>query len=58
MADHEISDFEYIGSTIGNAYFSGLTLEQLWSCVALSSNREELDSAVSLTIKLKEMAKS
>jgi hypothetical protein len=53
----EISDYDYIGSAIGNAYYSGLTFDQLWSCVALSSNREELDSAVSLTIKLNDMVK-
>jgi hypothetical protein len=57
MSEYEITDYNYIGSSIGNAYFSGLTFDQLWSCVALSSNREELDSAVSLTIKLNEMVK-
>lgn len=57
MSDYEISDYNYIGSSIGNAYFSGLTFDQLWSCVVMSSNREELDSAVSITIKLNEMAK-
>jgi hypothetical protein len=53
----EISDYDYIGSAIGNAYYSGLTFAQLWSCVLLSSNREELDSAISLTIKLNDMVK-
>jgi hypothetical protein len=51
----EISDYDYIGSSIGNAYFSGLDFSELWSCVMLSSNREELDAAIDLTIKLKEI---
>lgn len=53
--DYEISDYNYIGSSIGNAYFSGLSFQELWSCVMLSSTREELDAAVDLTIKLKEL---
>lgn len=53
--DIEISDYDYIGSTVGNAYFSGLSFHELWSCVMLSSTREELDAAVDLTIKLKEL---
>lgn len=53
--DYEISDYNYIGSSIGNAYFSGLSFQELWSCVMLSSTREELDAGVDLTIKLKEL---
>jgi hypothetical protein len=53
--DYEITDYNYIGSSIGNAYFSGLSFQELWSCVMLSSTREELDAAVDLTIKLKEI---
>lgn len=53
--DYKISDYNYIGSSIGNAYFSGLSFQELWSCVMLSSTREELDAAVDLTIKLKEL---
>ena len=53
----EITDYNYIGSSIGNAYFSGVTFEQLWNCVAQSSNREQLDAAVSATIRLNELTK-
>lgn len=53
----QITDYNYIGSAIGNAYFSGLTMDELWSCVRLASNREELDAAVSATINLKGMMK-
>lgn len=57
MKYKEISDYNYIGSSLGNAYFSGMTFDQLWSCVVLSENREQLDEAVSKTIKLNEMVK-
>jgi len=53
--DYKIPDYNHIGSSIGNAYFSGLSFQELWSCVMLSSTREELDAAVDLTIKLKEL---
>jgi hypothetical protein len=52
---NNIDDYNHIGSSIGNAYFSGLTMEELWGCVLESSNREELDFAVSATIWLKEL---
>ena len=55
MYNHEITDYNYIGSSIGNAYFSGLSFQELWSCVVLSSTREELDASVDATIKLKEL---
>jgi hypothetical protein len=57
MSEPKISDYNYIGSSVGNAFFSGVTFEQLWDCVSLSSTREELDDAVSTTIKLNEIAR-
>jgi hypothetical protein len=51
----KITDYNYIGSSIGNAYFSGVTYDQLWDCVVLSSNREELDAAVSATINFNKL---
>lgn len=51
----DVDDFSYIGSSIGNAYFSGLTFAELWDCVSLSSSREDLDAAIDFTIKLKEI---
>lgn len=53
--DPKISDYNYIGSAVGNAYFSGLSFTELWDCVSLSSSREELDAAIQITIKLKEL---
>ena len=52
-----ITDYNYISSSIGNAFFSGLTFEQLWECVAISETREQLDTAVSATIDLNNIVK-
>lgn len=51
----KIDDFDYIASSLGNAYFSGVSFEQLWNCVQLSANREELDASVSASIRLAEI---
>ena len=55
--DFEITDYNYIGSAIGNAYFSGVSFEQLWDCVVMSQTREELDAEVTATIHLNELIK-
>lgn len=55
MEQFEISDYNYIGSSIGNAYFSGLSFDQLWSCVMLSQTREQLDAAIAAQIQLSEI---
>lgn len=52
MNDFKITDYDYIGSAIGNAYFSNVQFDQLWSCISLANNREELDEAIDATIKL------
>jgi hypothetical protein len=52
---HDIEDWDYIMSTLGNAYFSGLTLPELWDCVSVSENREEFDVAVLTNLRLKEI---
>ena len=57
MSDFKILDYDYIGSSIGNAFFSGVSFEQLWDCVSLSETREELDAAVTATIRLNELTK-
>lgn len=51
----EITDYNHIGSALGNAFFSGLKFEQLWSCVSMAKTPEELDEAVSAIIKLNEI---
>jgi hypothetical protein len=53
--EYYISTYNYLGSTVGNACFSGLTIEELFSCMLLSNNVQELDAAVSATIALKEL---
>lgn len=57
MSEYKISDYNYIGSTVGNAYFSGVSYDQLWNCVLLSTSREELDAAVSATITMNDLIK-
>jgi len=53
----EITDYNYIGSAIGNAYFSDVGFEQLWSAVNMSKNREELDAAVAASVKIQDIIK-
>lgn len=53
--EYEITDWNYIMSVIGNAYFSGITFGQLWVTVTLTDNREDFDVAVSSLIKLNEV---
>lgn len=53
--NEEITDYNYITSSIGNAFFSGLSFSELWECVFVSRSREDLDVAVDATIKLKEL---
>lgn len=60
MQDEEeyfIDDYNYIVSTIGNAFFSGLTFNELWNCIFISNDRENLNTAIETLIKLKEMTK-
>jgi hypothetical protein len=52
----KITDYNYIGSAIGNAYFSGVSYEELWNCVFISETPEQLDAAISATIRLKELS--
>jgi len=53
--DPEITDYDYILSTVGNAYYSGLSFQQLWQCVAITDNVIDLDTAVSAEIRLNEI---
>lgn len=45
--DYEITDYNYIGSAIGNAYFSNVPFCILWECVRDNTTREGLDDSVS-----------
>jgi hypothetical protein len=55
VSDLEISDWDYIMSSLGNAHFSGMTLSEVWECVRVSTNREEFDVAVLANLRLKEI---
>ena len=52
----KITDYNYIGSAIGNAYFSGVSFNELWNCVTMCDTPDELDAAISATIRLKELS--
>lgn len=52
--DVEISDYDYMGSTLGNAFFSGIPFCILWECVSAAKTREQLDKNVSAAILGKE----
>lgn len=56
--DFEITDWNYITSALGNAYFSGVSFDQIWMAVTLSKTREEFDEAVAAQILLNEIGKS
>lgn len=51
----EVTPYAYFSSALGNALFSGLTVEEIWCIVSLCESEEQLDAAVSATIKLKEL---
>jgi hypothetical protein len=53
--EYYISTYNYLGSTLGNACFSVRTIKELFSCVLLSNNVQELDAAVSASIALNEI---
>lgn len=55
--DFHIDDYNHIGSSVGNAYFSGVSFSQLWDCMVISSNREELDASIDATIKMNKIVK-
>lgn len=57
MDEPEITDYNYILSSVGNAYFSNVSFDELWNCVMVSESREQLDAAISATIKFKELIK-
>jgi hypothetical protein len=50
-----VDDWDYIMSTLGNAYYSDLTFDEVWSCVNVSCTPEQFDAAVLITLRLKEI---
>ena len=51
----DIDPFQWSMSSIGNAYFSGISLEQLWSAVSISQNQMELDAAIDAIIRINDI---
>lgn len=56
--DYYVSEYDYIVSRIGRAYFSGMDFDDLWDCLALAGDSEQLDAAIVSTIDLKEILKN
>jgi hypothetical protein len=66
-ADFEIDPFTYLGSTLGNALYSGLTLEDVFQALTTADSErkqhprlaavihERFDNAVCATIALKKI---
>lgn len=52
--DFETTDFDYIGSAVGNAFFSNVPFCTLWECVSAAETREQLDENVSAAIAAQE----
>jgi hypothetical protein len=48
--EFEITDYNYISSAIGNAFFSDVPFCTLWECVSAAETREQLDENVSAAI--------
>lgn len=57
MKEPDITDYNYIGSAIGNAYFSGVSYDQLWLAIRNSESREELDASIDALIQLNKLLK-
>lgn len=43
----EIDPFTWARSTIGNAFYSGVSFEQLWVAVHMAETPDQLDAAIS-----------
>ncbi|QJA43082.1 hypothetical protein [Phaeobacter phage MD18] len=66
--DFDIDPFTFLGSTLGNAFHSGLSLEDVYGALLVSENErvfdekinetifERFDNSVSATIRLKALA--
>lgn len=52
LADLSVTPWHLVGSTLGNAFYSGLTLEQVWSCYSESLTLEQFDTAVNAQAEL------
>jgi uncharacterized protein YciU (UPF0263 family) len=48
--DFEIDPFTYIGSTIGNAVHSGLSLDDVYNALLVAEHAREFDSLINARI--------
>jgi hypothetical protein len=49
-------EYCYFSSAVGNAFFSGLSFEQVWSCILIAADAKQFDAAISATIALNELS--
>jgi hypothetical protein len=52
-ADKLLTPMNVVGSTLGNALYSNLTLAEVWNCYLQANTLLEFDAAVDATAKLK-----
>lgn len=57
VEDYEVSDFQYLTSGIGNAYFSGMSMTDLWDCVLIGETASGIDAAIAAKLRLDEITK-
>jgi hypothetical protein len=50
--------YNFVISDVCNAYFSGLSFTELWECIKICENRNQLDTAINAQIWLKETVKN
>lgn len=52
--DFRISEYAYIGSAAGNAFYSGIAFEVFFECMCLANCGQKLDENVSAAIYARE----
>ena len=55
MIDEKLSEWQWFSSALGNAIFTGFTLQDIWQAVELCNSAEEFDAAIQSLIDLREI---
>lgn len=55
LADISVTPWNLLGSTLGNALYSKLTLAEVWACYNESLSLEQFDAAVEAMATLREI---
>lgn len=51
----KIEEFEHVSSAFGNAFFSGLHIEDIWEAVKKSQTCEEFEERIRLRVQQKDL---